>query len=37
MAIVSRDAARAALAKATNQPGDGREEASNGLNWSKRA
>ena len=36
-AIVSRDAARTALAKATNKPGEGREEASNGLNWSKQA
>jgi hypothetical protein len=36
-AIVGRDAARAALAKATNKPGEAREEASNGLNWSKQA
>ncbi len=36
-AIVGRDAARAALAKATNKPGEGREEASNGLNWGKQA
>jgi len=36
-AIVGRDAVRTALAKATDRPGEGREDASNGLNWSKRA
>ncbi len=35
--IVGRAAARAALAKATDAPGEGREEASNGINWQKKA
>jgi len=35
--IVGRDAARAALSKATDAPGEGREEASDGINGQKKA
>ncbi|WP_431106701.1 DUF4224 domain-containing protein [Variovorax paradoxus] len=35
--VVGREAALKALTAATDTPGAGRQEASNGLNWSKHA